>query len=606
MGMTALFAWQDLAFEIPDRAASELAAAYLQAAITVGLVALFLFLYRRYRKPYFGWFGIAWLIYGLRVGAIVSFLVTQRPIWLYWHQVTTGWTALALLWAALVFSQQLRWRPTYVVLIAFPPLWSYVAIYRMDNFLLAAGPAVLFLSVATLWTGWAFFRHHRRVGSAAALALAVGFLLWGLHHLDYPFLRGRGVWNPWGYYLDILFVLAIGAGVLLLVLEDVQRGLAALSSVTEELRHQAPEHELLDALLGSTMTLASVRGSAIYLTAPDGPGTVVRGVGVCASWAGHPPDGAAAEAIDDLTSSGGTRSAMAALARDDRAGGGAFVAALPITTDRGLAGALIMVSDARDPFAALDDRFLIALGKQVGAAMTAGDLYRRLEERTDELERLATRVVDQHESERRRLQRELHDETAQVFSAVRLQLGLLRERVDESLGARLDRVLQLIDVGIGSIRSVTARLRPSVLDELGLDAALRALVDHYGDRSAMRVTLAVQDDIGTLAGAAELAIYRAVQEALANATRHAGATEAHVALTTEDDTVRLTIADNGSGLPASWSLEAAEQHGSIGIAGMRERFRALGGSVEVKNGDGGGVVIDASFPSDSEEAVTHG
>ena len=72
--------------------------------------------------------------------------------------------------------------------------------------------------------GWVFFRYRRRVASSGATLLAVAFGLWGLHHLDYPFLRARGAWAPWGYYLDILLALAVGAGILLLVLDDLRRG----------------------------------------------------------------------------------------------------------------------------------------------------------------------------------------------------------------------------------------------------------------------------------------------------------------------------------------------------------------------------------------------
>ena len=78
---------------------------------------------------------------------------------------------------------------------------------------------MLFLSGATLWTGWVFWRHHRVVGSSGARMLAVAFALWGLHHLDYPFLRAQGAWTPWGYYLDISFELLVAAGLVLLVLD---------------------------------------------------------------------------------------------------------------------------------------------------------------------------------------------------------------------------------------------------------------------------------------------------------------------------------------------------------------------------------------------------
>jgi hypothetical protein len=109
---------------IPAAATAELHAAFLQALITFGLAVLCLFIHRRYRKPYFAWWTAAWGLYGIRIAMIVSFLLTGDWLWLYWHQVVTGWTALALLYAALVFSRGVRWRHWYLALVLFPAVWS--------------------------------------------------------------------------------------------------------------------------------------------------------------------------------------------------------------------------------------------------------------------------------------------------------------------------------------------------------------------------------------------------------------------------------------------------------------------------------------------------
>ena len=90
---------------VPATAAEELHAALLQAGLTAALAALCAFLYHRYHKPYFAWWAAAWALYVVRIGAITSFLLSGSWIWLYWHQVVTGWVALALLYAALVFAQ---------------------------------------------------------------------------------------------------------------------------------------------------------------------------------------------------------------------------------------------------------------------------------------------------------------------------------------------------------------------------------------------------------------------------------------------------------------------------------------------------------------------
>ncbi len=424
-------------------AVGELAAAFLQAAITLGLAGLFLFLYRRHRRSYFVWWAVAWFLYALRLGAIISFLLRADRAWLFWHQVATGWAALALLWAALVFSLHLRWRPAYWVAVGFPPLWSYVAIYRLDSFMLAAGPAVAFLSGATLWTAWAFWRYDRATRSGPARLLVATLLLWGVHHLDYPFLRAQGAWNPWGYYLDIVFILGMGLGMLLLVHEDLQRGLA---------------------------------------------------------------------------------------------------------------------------------------------------------DRSMELERLAARMVHQHEEERRRLSRELHDETAQVFSAVKLQLGLAREGAPAALAPRLDRALELVDEGIQSLRSLTNDLRPSLLDDLGLLPALQALATAFEERTGIAVRLAVPDTLPRLSADAELALYRTVQEALSNVARHAEARGVDVTLAVADHHVAVHVRDDGRGLPPAWSLDGLRGDGHLGLAGMRERVGALGGTVAIGAGAGGGVEIAVRLP----------
>jgi signal transduction histidine kinase len=575
---------------VPATATEELHAALLQAGLTAALAVLCAFLYHRYRKPYFAWWAAAWALYVVRIGAITSFLLSGDWIWLYWHQVVTGWTALALLYAALVFAQAVRWRRWYLALVLFPPLWSYIAIYRLDQFLWAAGPAVLFLSLATLGTGWAFVRYRRRVSSSGATLLAVAFVLWGLHHLDYPFLRARGAWTPWGYYLDIVFSLAIGAGILLLVVDDQRRGLGALSALSGDLQRAGREEDVLDALLSRPLTLPAVRGTALFLL-HEGRATFVRGAGVCAGGTEPDPEGAA------LLGQALTTGRPQVSDRWSGTGEGAFpyAAVLPLLREQASIGALVLVGEARDPFTALDDAFLVALGQQVGSALEQTDLYRRLQTRTEELARLSARMVEQHEAERRRLSRELHDETAQVFSAVKMELGVLREAVTAAQAGRLDQVLELIDSGIRTIRNVTNDLRPSLLDDLGLLPALRSLVADFAERSGIRTSLSAPASLPTLPAEAELALFRALQEALANVARHADATAVEIGISAGEGSIHLEVRDDGRGLPAGRTQDH-ERQGHMGLAGMRERIGALGGTVRVDGAPGGGALVEVTVP----------
>lgn len=565
----------------------ELDAALLQAVITAGLATLSGVLYRRYRKAYFGWWTAAWTLYVIRVVAIIAFLVTAERWLLFAHQVITGWTALALLWSAIVFSRGTRLRLPYLAAMLFPPLWAAVAVYSLQSFMLAALPMVLFLSFATLWSAFVFFDYQRRVRSSGALLLATAFLLWGIHHLDYPFLRAQGAWAPWGYYLDILFELAVGGGLLLLVLDDVGRGVHALSALSGDLQRSGSGDDVLDTLLHRPLTLGTVHGTALYLKSGDGY-RFGGGAGSFFDWSGDALTPEAARTIDAAMTEG--RPQEVAIH------GGAFIAVLPILSANGPSGALLLAGHGRDPFAALDDRFLLALGQQVGAALDHADLSKRHDARRLDLERLSARVVEQHEEERRRISRELHDESAQVFSAVKMELAMLRDSTTAGATTRLDRVIALVDTGIASIRNVVNDLRPSLLDDLGLLPALRSLAERIEARSGLEISLDAPASLPPLSKEAELVLYRAMQEALTNVVRHAEATAVEVGLRVIGDEVVLTVWDDGRGLPEGTTPEEFQRAGHMGLTGMRERVHGIGGRMHAENIAGGGMRVEVVVP----------
>ena len=564
---------------------TEISAALFQAAVALGLTGLFFYLYRRYAKPHFLWWAIAWGLFTLRLVAIIAFLASDRWAWLFWHQVATGWTALGLLWAALVFSRQIPLRPSYLLTLLFPVGWSFVAIFQLDTFILAAVPAVLFLSGTTGWTGWVFLQYRRRTGSSAALFLAAAFGLWAVHHLDYPFLRARGAWNPWGYYLDTLFLLLAGAGVLLLVIEELRQGLMTMSALSGELQRDRGD-ESHDVLLRRPLALSGVRGAAIFR--PEKLTAAVAGVGACEEWTGSATvPTSISRLVGEVIQSGHPILHGQPRTPEDTP---AFTAVLPLRSQDRRTGALVIIGDLAAPFAALDDRILVAMGDQIGAALENAELYQRLAARTADLERLSVRMLQQHEEQRLRTARELHDETAQVFSALKLQLGSLREAAPE-LAARLDTLLHLVGAGRESIRHVTEDLRPAMLDDLGLLPALRALISDFQQWSGIAIRFAPPDQLPALAPDAELALFRAVQEGLSNAARHAQAKEVVITLTCEGANTRLTIRDDGVGLASDQLDLVASGPGRSGLFGMRERIEALGGTVTATGAPGEGVTL---------------
>jgi signal transduction histidine kinase len=278
-----------------------------------------------------------------------------------------------------------------------------------------------------------------------------------------------------------------------------------------------------------------------------------------------------------------------------------YTAVLPIIQHDEARAALIIVGGARDPFTALDQGFLVALGQQVGAALENADLYQRLTSRAQELERLSASMARQNEEQRRRLSLELHDETAQVFAAVKLQLGLIREQATPGLASQLERALDLMDTGIKSIRNITNDLRPPLLDDLGWLPAIRALSAEFAERTGLTVHCEAGADLPAISKDAELALFRAVQEALANVIRHAAADSLVILVTRVSSGLQLRLRDDGRGFPAGFDLDLVEQSGHLGLAGMRERIGAVGGSVEVAGEPGAGVRISIVIP-ESEHA----
>ena len=570
---------------------SEFAAALLLALIALGGAGYCAWLYSRFRKPYYAWWSASWLLYAVRVGVIIGFIRTQQSGWLFWHQVLTGWTALGFLAAGLSFARGLKWTPKLALIALFPVVWSYIAIFTLENFLLAVVPAIVFLSAATLITGISFARHAQRTGSPGAWTLAGAFTLWALHHLDYPLLRARGAWVPWGYYLDILFILAVVAGIGLLVIDDLRRGLEALASLSADVQASARGDAVLTALLERPLRLRGVSGTALYLVRD---GTVIDGAGKAQAWKGTALPPAVADVVAAAVRDG--RSVSAAI--PPRAGNERFVAALPIYRDAGVSHVLVLTGDVRDPFSALDEEFLRALGGQVGFALQQAELTSQLEERTGELARLSTRLVEQHEDERKRLARELHDETGQLFSAMRMEVGALAAvHGAGDVAARMD---TLVSAGLSSLRRVTAALRPSLLDDLGLLSAVRSLVAEVSREGQVRAELVAPVALAPLPRERELALFRAAQEGITNVLRHASASQLVITIDGSAGDVQLTVDDDGTGPPTRAYLAAQERGGHVGLVGMRERLVALGGRMNIEASPLGGTrlaVVLSALPA---------
>ena len=210
-----------------------------------------------------------------------------------------------------------------------------------------------------------------------------------------------------------------------------------------------------------------------------------------------------------------------------------------------------------------------------------------------ELRRLAANVVEAREEERRRIARELHDELGQRLTALKMEISSLRASSPAGDGdAHVGSMLEMVDSTVSALRRIATDLRPLMLDDLGLNAAIEWLARDAARRMEMEVTVQLGSEDPPLAPGADIALYRMVQEALTNVARHAQATDVRIELRQHGDELVLTVQDNGRGFPE----RSMRQEGRFGLLGIRERALMLGGRLEVDNPGGGGGRITVHLP----------
>jgi signal transduction histidine kinase len=215
-------------------------------------------------------------------------------------------------------------------------------------------------------------------------------------------------------------------------------------------------------------------------------------------------------------------------------------------------------------------------------------LERRSDEAEAEMRRLSQQVVNAQEEERKHLSRELHDHVAQVLTGLRMELGRLERVSGAQFSATVAGCKQLVDELFGTVRGLALGLRPSMLDDFGLQAALEWHIRELMRRYALDVDLTVKGDMDALPDKHRTCVYRVIQEALTNCVRHAHASRVDVALWTDGRTLHVRVADDGVGMPAGI------RRTGLGIRGIEERVKELGGTVTITGK--GGTVVAAQLP----------
>ncbi len=223
-------------------------------------------------------------------------------------------------------------------------------------------------------------------------------------------------------------------------------------------------------------------------------------------------------------------------------------------------------------------------------------LLERIEEERRRSGQLAMRA---QEEERRRLARDLHDEVNQALTAILLRLEALAQETPAEQAPEVQELKRLVNQAMDELLNLARQLRPSALDDHGLVPAVETQLKRFSARTGIEVRLDTAGDPDELPEVVQTAIYRVAQEALTNAERHAGSTVVEVDLEVSDERTQLRVRDDGGGFDPSVAARttAEVQGGGLGLVGMVERARLVGGELDVRSAPGGGTTITLRVPA---------
>jgi signal transduction histidine kinase len=254
---------------------------------------------------------------------------------------------------------------------------------------------------------------------------------------------------------------------------------------------------------------------------------------------------------------------------------------------------------------------LASLGIALWATVHAGRLEERLKEQRErevrhstDLQRLSAKLIDAQEEERRSIARELHDELGQVLSAIKMEIAVAKRGLESAGSAThvLSDAETIADQALTTVRDLSHLLHPSMLDDLGLPAAVDWYLRGFGARSGVRVELLLDRMDDRLQAETEVTAYRIIQEALTNVARHAHATSCRVYLRRRPSTVLVTIEDDGRGFQPE-DLGRRDRPRGLGLLGIQERATLLQGTLRIESRPGAGTRLIVELPAVTRDEV---
>jgi signal transduction histidine kinase len=267
---------------------------------------------------------------------------------------------------------------------------------------------------------------------------------------------------------------------------------------------------------------------------------------------------------------------------------------VPLKADGHVIGVLVIGFDRPYEWLPTERELMRAVGDRTALAIQRARMTDALREREQKIAELSAHLLRVQEEERKRISRELHDETGQALMVIRLYLGMMESGITERAArAKIKETVEVVDRTIEGIRRIIGKLSPLVLQELGLVAAIRKEAKQLAKASGVKTRVLISQDVGRLASGTEEAIYRVVQEALHNVAKHAQARNVSVQIAREEAQVQVIVEDDGVGIQTRNNSHSR----CFGLAGIKERIAVLGGVARVTSSKGKGTRIEITVPA---------
>ena len=284
---------------------------------------------------------------------------------------------------------------------------------------------------------------------------------------------------------------------------------------------------------------------------------------------------------------------------------------LPLKSKETVVGVLLMGSETEILFGGNEQELLKSLGNTIGVAIDHARLFeevkttsREIEQEREKLEQLTMKLLVSQEEERRKISRELHDEAGQLLSTLKINLEMIGKQLPEGLESieqLVGKSKLLVDQSSLEIKRICTNLLPSVLESLGLEAALASYIDGFRKSYGIDTEFNSCQIKERLSFEIERVIYRVVQESLNNIAKHADATQLRVNLIDTPSSIIAIIEDNGAGFDLPKTLSSQDANRGLGLLGIKERVSLVNGKVTIKSEPGRGTVIRLEIPKHSVE-----